>query len=83
MALIKCIGSGSSGNCWVLDDGKEILVIDCGVPVKDMKIGIDFQIIRVVGCIVSHSHRDHEQARPPRLPSPHHGDALEIPERTA
>lgn len=57
--MIKCLGSGSKGNGWILDDGKEILVIDCGVPVKDMKIAIGFQISRVVGCAVSHGHKDH------------------------
>ena len=57
--MIKCLGSGSKGNCWVMDDGEEILVVDCGVPIKDCKIAIGFQINRVVGCIVSHSHKDH------------------------
>ena len=57
--MIKCLGSGSKGNGWILDDGREVLIADCGVPVKDMKIAIDFQISRVVGCIVSHCHKDH------------------------
>lgn len=57
--MIKCLGSGSKGNGWVIDDGREVLIVDCGVPVKEMKIAIDFQISRVVGCIVSHCHKDH------------------------
>ena len=57
--MIKCLGSGSKGNGWVLDDGKEVLIVDCGAPVKEMKIAISFQINRVVGCIVSHCHKDH------------------------
>lgn len=57
--MIKCLGSGSKGNGWILDDGKEVLIVDCGVPVKEMKIAIGFQINRVVGCIVSHCHKDH------------------------
>lgn len=57
--MIKCLGSGSKGNGWILDDGREVLIVDCGVPVKDMKIAIGFQINRVVGCIVSHCHKDH------------------------
>ena len=57
--MVKCIASGSKGNCWVLDDGKQILVIDCGVPVLEMKSAIQFQISRVVGCIVTHQHNDH------------------------
>ena len=57
--MIKCLASGSSGNSWILDDGEEILLLECGIPVKDVKIGINFQIGRVVGCAVTHSHVDH------------------------
>lgn len=57
--MIKCLASGSSGNGWIIDDGKEILIVECGIPVKDAKIGINFQISRVVGCAVTHSHVDH------------------------
>lgn len=57
--MIKCLGSGSKGNGWIIDDGREVLIVDCGVPVKEMKIAIDFEISRVVGCIVSHCHKDH------------------------
>lgn len=57
--MIKCLASGSSGNSWVLDDGEEILLLECGIPMKDVKIGINFQIGRVVGCAVTHSHVDH------------------------
>ena len=57
--MIKCLASGSSGNSWILDDGEEILLLECGIPMKDVKIGINFQIGRVVGCAVTHSHVDH------------------------
>lgn len=57
--MIRCLGSGSKGNGWIIDDGREVLIVDCGVPVKEMKIAIDFEISRVVGCIVSHCHKDH------------------------
>ena len=57
--MIKCLASGSSGNSWILDDGEEILLLECGIPMKDVKIGINFQISRVVGCTVTHSHVDH------------------------
>ena len=57
--MIKCLASGSSGNSWILDDGEEILLLECGIPMKDVKIGINFQIGRVVGCAITHSHVDH------------------------
>ena len=56
---LTVLGSGSKGNCYVLDDGKEILVLDCGVPVLEFKKAIKFQISRAVGAIVTHEHSDH------------------------
>ena len=57
--MIKCLGSGSKGNGWVIDDGGEILIVDCGVHVRDVLIAIHFEISRVVGCAVTHEHSDH------------------------
>ena len=62
--MIKCLASGSSGNSWFIDDGEQILAIECGIPVKDLKVGINFQISRVVGCAVTHSHIDHAKYIP-------------------
>lgn len=28
--VLHCLGSGSSGNCYLLDSGNEVLVLDCG-----------------------------------------------------
>lgn len=55
---MKVISSGSEdGNCYTLTDSKgDILVLDCGVSEKILKIGIDFQISRVKGILVTHSH---------------------------
>ena len=56
---IKVLGSGSKGNCYLLDYGEETLILDCGVPVKEVKKGLDFNISRVVGAICTHIHQDH------------------------
>ena len=57
--LMKCNGSGSSGNGYALIDDNEILLIDGGVPAKEMLKSIDYQTSKVVGCIVTHCHGDH------------------------
>ena len=57
--LLKCLGSGSKGNGWVIDAGDEAIVIDCGVPVSEMKIAVGFNVLKIKGCIVSHAHKDH------------------------
>lgn len=55
--VAKCIGTGSSGNCYALKDKNgKILLLDCGLPLKEIKAGIDFQVSNLVGCVITHSH---------------------------
>ncbi|MDR0712121.1 MAG: MBL fold metallo-hydrolase [Prevotellaceae bacterium] len=56
---LKVLGSGSAGNCYILDNGKEALVIEAGVPFAEVKRALDFNVSRIAGCIVSHEHGDH------------------------
>lgn len=56
---LKVLGSSSSGNCYILDNGKEALIIEAGIRFLEIKKALDFQIKRVVGCLVSHQHNDH------------------------
>ena len=54
---VKCLGSGSKGNAYALTDNEgHILLLDCGIIIKDIKIGIDFQVSKIVGCLCTHSH---------------------------
>lgn len=55
--FVRCIGTGSSGNCYALygNDGK-ILLLDLGLVRKQILRGIDFNLSDVVGCVVSHEH---------------------------
>lgn len=57
--LLKCNGSSSKGNGYALISDKEILLIECGVPTKEMLKSIDYQTGKVVGCLCSHVHLDH------------------------
>lgn len=58
MKLI-CNGSGSSGNSYLLTNGKETLIIELGMPFKEVKKALDWNITRIVGAVVSHEHGDH------------------------
>lgn len=60
--ILKCLGSGSSGNCYLLDSVNEVLVLDCGLPIKQIKKGLNWDISRVVGVLCSHVHADHSKA---------------------
>jgi phosphoribosyl 1,2-cyclic phosphodiesterase len=56
---LKILGSSSAGNCYMFDNGKEALVVECGVSFKEVKKAVNFDISRIVGCLVSHEHGDH------------------------
>lgn len=59
---LNCLGSGSSGNCYILENDNEILILDCGLSIKDIKIGLNFDVSKVVGCVVTHAHHDHDKS---------------------
>lgn len=62
MLKLKCLATGSSGNCYLLSTENETLILDCGIPIMDIKKGLDFDLSKVVGCVVTHSHKDHSQS---------------------
>lgn len=61
--FVRCIGTGSSGNCYALyDNGSKILLLDLGLARKQILKGIDFNVADVVGAVVSHGHGDHAKS---------------------
>ena len=56
---LVCVNSNSSGNSYALDSGSEILLLEAGCKMADVKRSIDFQLQKVVGCICTHAHIDH------------------------
>ena len=56
---LKVLGSGSSGNCYILENDTEALIIEAGVSFKEVKIALDFNVKKIVGVLVSHHHGDH------------------------
>ena len=57
--VVKTINSGSKGNGYALISGEDVLLLECGVPAKDMLKTIDYQTSKVIGCLLSHEHGDH------------------------
>lgn len=60
---LYCLGSSSAGNCYLLtaSDGST-LIVECGVPAHDIVLALGGNASNVVGCLVSHRHRDHSRA---------------------
>lgn len=56
---LKVLGSGSDGNCYILDAGKEALVIEAGIRFAKVKKALGFNIRKIVGVVASHGHCDH------------------------
>lgn len=60
---LKCLGSSSAGNCYLLtSENGETLILDCGVPIKEIKKGLSWNIKDVVGVLCTHQHLDHSKS---------------------
>lgn len=59
---LKVINSGSVGNCYLLENENETLLIECGVSIQEIKKAINFDVSKVVGCLCSHVHLDHSKS---------------------
>lgn len=56
---LKIINSNSLGNAYILENDQEALLIECGVQFSKIKQALNFNLAKVVGCIVTHEHKDH------------------------
>lgn len=62
MLEIKAIASGSTGNAYLLDDGAgHKLLLECGVPFQALLKALDFNLIQLSGCLLTHEHKDHSK----------------------
>lgn len=48
--------SGSTGNLYVLENEKESLLIEAGIPIKKIKEKLDYDFSNIEGCLISHEH---------------------------
>lgn len=56
---LSILGSSSLGNSYLLHNDKEALLIECGVKFSEVKRAINFNVSKIVGCTITHSHKDH------------------------
>ena len=59
MNTLKVINSGSSGNCYIITCNNEKLILDCGIPIKEIKKGLNWNIMGIQGTVCTHCHSDH------------------------
>lgn len=54
---LGCARTGSLGNAYFVQaDNEEILLLDAGIPINDIKKMVNYEIDKVVGCVITHSH---------------------------
>jgi phosphoribosyl 1,2-cyclic phosphodiesterase len=53
------LGSSSAGNCYILQNNSEALILEAGIKINEVKKALYFNIGKVKGCLVTHEHGDH------------------------
>ena len=53
---IDIFASGSKANCYHVSDGHTRLLLDCGLPITEIKSALNFDLSGVSGCLLSHTH---------------------------
>ena len=56
------LASGSTGNCFLIDNGQDLLLIDVGIPynkIKEKLSELNYDINDVNYILITHAHNDH------------------------
>lgn len=59
---LKVINSNSKGNSYILGNGTNAILIECGVAFGRIKEGLGFNLNQIDLCICTHEHMDHAKA---------------------
>ena len=65
--ILKVIGSGSKGNCYILENKTEVLILECGVHFDEVKEAMNYDLQKVCGILITHEHKDHCKGVPDAL----------------
>ena len=59
---IDVLASSSKGNCYRISDGVTAVLLDCGIPIKEIQKKTGYTVASVSGVCVTHCHQDHIKA---------------------
>lgn len=59
MIEIQTIATGSTGNCYMINDGTTRLLIELGITFKQIQKSLNYETSKITGALISHSHKDH------------------------
>lgn len=61
---ITVLASGSKGNCYKIESRNTALLIECGIPIREIREKLGFNLSGIDGVLVTHEHQDHAKAVP-------------------
>jgi ribonuclease BN (tRNA processing enzyme) len=59
MKTLLTLGTGSTGNCYLLSDDDSTLILDAGVNENLIKGALHYDFSTVSGVLITHNHKDH------------------------
>ena len=59
---IDVLASSSLGNAYIVSDGVTSILLDAGIPYKELQAKSNFKVNEVAACLLSHEHGDHSRA---------------------
>ena len=59
---ITTYASGSSGNCYRIDDEKTVLLVEAGIQIRKIRKAFNFKLSKVDACLITHEHGDHSKS---------------------
>lgn len=62
MITIETLGSSSAGNCYRLLSGGRSMLLECGLPWREIRQKLNFETTNIDGCLISHFHNDHARS---------------------
>lgn len=62
MITFTTLASSSRGNCFHVTDGSTRLLLEAGIPFKEIQRKLNFKTSEISGCLVTHEHKDHSKA---------------------
>lgn len=62
MSKLITLGSGSSGNAYILECENETLLLELGISWKEIVRALNFDLSKIVACVVTHQHSDHAKS---------------------
>lgn len=62
MITLTTLASSSRGNCFHVTDGSTPILLEDGIPFKEIQRKLNFKTSELAACLVTHEHKDHSRA---------------------